>query len=109
MCTFEQLGRTQVLAVLEPAALEKLLPEWRKVRALRHGMAGAPGLEIWGPYEQADEIRNEGALLTGNEPEDWASGYAFEVIEAMAERMSLARHVAALEQVLAAAAPAMAG
>ena len=22
----------------------------RKVRALRHGMAGAPGLEIWGPY-----------------------------------------------------------
>ena len=24
----------------------------RKVRALRHGMAGAPGLEIWGPYEQ---------------------------------------------------------
>ena len=30
----------------------------RKVRALRHGMAGAPGLEIWGPYEQGDEIRN---------------------------------------------------
>lgn len=29
----------------------------RKVRALRHGMAGAPGLEIWGPYEQYDEIR----------------------------------------------------
>jgi vanillate/3-O-methylgallate O-demethylase len=29
----------------------------RKVRALRHGMAGAPGLEIWGPYEQRDEIR----------------------------------------------------
>ena len=24
----------------------------RKVRALRHGMAGAPGLEVWGPYEQ---------------------------------------------------------
>lgn len=23
----------------------------KKVRALRHGMAGAPGLEIWGPYE----------------------------------------------------------
>ena len=22
----------------------------QKVRALRHGMAGAPGLEIWGPY-----------------------------------------------------------
>jgi vanillate/3-O-methylgallate O-demethylase len=29
----------------------------RTVRALRHGMAGAPGLEIWGPYEQRDEIR----------------------------------------------------
>ena len=25
----------------------------RKVRALRHGMAGAPGLEVWGPYEKA--------------------------------------------------------
>ena len=30
----------------------------RKVRALRHGMAGAPGLEIWGPYAERDEIRN---------------------------------------------------
>ena len=30
----------------------------RKVRALRHGMAGAPGLEVWGPYEQAEEVRN---------------------------------------------------
>ena len=30
----------------------------RKVRALRHGMAGAPGLEIWGPYAEGDEIRN---------------------------------------------------
>lgn len=29
----------------------------RKVRALRHGMAGEPGLEIFGPYEQRDEIR----------------------------------------------------
>jgi vanillate/3-O-methylgallate O-demethylase len=29
----------------------------RTVRCLRHGMAGAPGLEIWGPYEEADEIR----------------------------------------------------
>ena len=29
----------------------------RKVRALRHGMAGAPGLEVWGPYEQREEIR----------------------------------------------------
>ena len=30
----------------------------RKVRALRHGMAGAPGLEIWGPYEEREEIRS---------------------------------------------------
>jgi len=29
----------------------------REVRALRHGMAGAPGLEIWGPYEEREEIR----------------------------------------------------
>jgi len=29
----------------------------RKVRALRHGMAGAPGLEIWGPYAEGEEIR----------------------------------------------------
>ncbi|MBF8268563.1 MAG: glycine cleavage T protein (aminomethyl transferase) [Gammaproteobacteria bacterium] len=29
----------------------------RKVQCLRHGMAGAPGLEIWGPYEQREEIR----------------------------------------------------
>lgn len=30
----------------------------KSVRALRHGMAGAPGLEIWGPYEEKDEIRD---------------------------------------------------
>jgi vanillate/3-O-methylgallate O-demethylase len=29
----------------------------RKIRALRHGMAGAPGLEVWGPYEEREEIR----------------------------------------------------
>ncbi|MAW78639.1 MAG: glycine cleavage system protein T [Parvularcula sp.] len=29
----------------------------KKVRALRHGMAGAPGLEIWGPYEEYLDIR----------------------------------------------------
>ena len=28
-----------------------------KVRTLRHGMAGAPGLEIWGPYADAEKIR----------------------------------------------------
>jgi vanillate/3-O-methylgallate O-demethylase len=28
------------------------------VRTLRHGMAGAPGLELWGPYEDYERIRN---------------------------------------------------
>ena len=28
----------------------------RKVQALRHGMSGAPGLEIWGPYKDKDYI-----------------------------------------------------
>jgi vanillate/3-O-methylgallate O-demethylase len=28
----------------------------KKVRALRHGMSGAPGLEIWGPYKDKDYI-----------------------------------------------------
>jgi vanillate/3-O-methylgallate O-demethylase len=30
----------------------------RKVSALHHGMAGAPGLEIWGPYEEGEEVRS---------------------------------------------------
>lgn len=30
----------------------------RRVRALRHGMSGEPGLEIWGPYSEGDEIRD---------------------------------------------------
>ncbi len=38
----------------------------RTVRALRHGMAGAPGLEIWGPYEEREEIR-ETIVETGRE------------------------------------------
>jgi len=29
----------------------------RRVKALRHGMAGVPGLELWGPYEEGDEVR----------------------------------------------------
>ena len=35
------------------------------VRTLRHGMAGAPGLEIWGPYETYDEVK-ETILEAGN-------------------------------------------
>ncbi|WP_338529106.1 vanillate/3-O-methylgallate O-demethylase [Nitratireductor thuwali] len=37
----------------------------RRVQALRHGMAGAPGLEIWGPYAEKDEIRD--AILNAAE------------------------------------------
>ncbi len=33
----------------------------RLVRALRHGMAGAPGLEIWGPY--ADKSYIQGTIM----------------------------------------------
>ena len=29
----------------------------RRVQALRHGMAGQPGLEIWGPFDDYDEVR----------------------------------------------------
>lgn len=29
----------------------------RNVRALKHGMAAAPGLELWGPAEEAEEVR----------------------------------------------------
>ena len=38
--------------------MDEITIKGRKVRCLRHGMAGAPGLEIWGPYEQGDEIRD---------------------------------------------------
>ncbi|MBL4808414.1 MAG: aminomethyltransferase family protein [Rhodobacteraceae bacterium] len=30
----------------------------KRVSALRHGMAGAPGLEIWGPYEDKEYIHS---------------------------------------------------
>ncbi|SFS12609.1 vanillate/3-O-methylgallate O-demethylase [Microbacterium sp. cf046] len=36
------------------------------VRTLRHGMAGAPGLELWGPYEQHGRIR-DAILEAGSE------------------------------------------
>jgi vanillate/3-O-methylgallate O-demethylase len=38
----------------------------RRVRTLRHGMAGEPGLELWGPYETFDETR-EAILEAGRE------------------------------------------
>jgi len=30
----------------------------KKVQALRHGMSGAPGLEIWGPYKDKDYVHS---------------------------------------------------
>ena len=38
----------------------------KTVRTLRHGMSGAPGLEIWGPYEQQEEVR-AAILVAGQE------------------------------------------
>ena len=37
----------------------------QKVRALRHGMAGAPGLEVWGPYADGERVRD--AILEAGE------------------------------------------
>ena len=38
----------------------------RKVPAFHHGMAGEPGMEIWGPYADYDEVR-DAILDTGRE------------------------------------------
>ena len=38
----------------------------QRVRTLRHGMAGAPGLEIWGPYKDREMIRE--AIVKAGEP-----------------------------------------
>jgi vanillate/3-O-methylgallate O-demethylase len=43
---------------------DTLMVRGRKVHALRHGMAGEPGLELWGPYEEGEEIR-EAILAAG--------------------------------------------
>ncbi len=65
--------RFQVQGPNAPKILERLnggpLPEIKffnmdrikvgkhRVRALRHGMAGVPGLELWGPYGEGDAVR----------------------------------------------------
>jgi vanillate/3-O-methylgallate O-demethylase len=38
--------------------MDRIKIKGRAVRCLRHGMAGAPGLEIWGPYDEREEIRD---------------------------------------------------
>jgi vanillate/3-O-methylgallate O-demethylase len=58
-------GASQVLQQLHGGPLPEIRFfnfQWltlagHKVRALRHGMAGEPGLEIFGPYEERDEMR----------------------------------------------------
>ncbi|MGZ4168970.1 MAG: vanillate/3-O-methylgallate O-demethylase [Solirubrobacteraceae bacterium] len=55
----------------------------RRVRTLRHGMAGAPGLELWGPYESYDEVRGtilEAGREFGMEP-CGARAYASNTLE----------------------------
>ncbi|MCB2066772.1 MAG: aminomethyltransferase family protein [Erythrobacter sp.] len=38
----------------------------KTIRTLRHGMAGSPGLEIWGPYDEQEYVR-EAILEAGKE------------------------------------------
>src|ERR1700757_2902673 len=55
----------------------------QRVRTLRHGMAGEPGLELWGPYESYDEIRGtilEAGREFGMEP-CGARAYASNTLE----------------------------
>ena len=91
--------RYQIQGPNAPQILEKLnggpLPEikffnmgqiraaGREIRALRHGMAGAPGLEIWGPYEEREEIR-EAIVSAGKDfglKEVGARAYATNTLE----------------------------
>ena len=56
----------QIIEKLNGGPLEKvkffhmghLSVDGQEVRTLRHGMAGAPGLEIWGPYADHGRIRD---------------------------------------------------
>jgi vanillate/3-O-methylgallate O-demethylase len=55
----------------------------RRVRTLRHGMSGQPGLELWGPYETYDETRDailEAGRELGLEP-CGARAYASNTLE----------------------------
>lgn len=47
-------------------AMDEITIAGKKVRALRHGMAGAPGLEVFGPYEDGDAVK-EAILKAGEE------------------------------------------
>src|SRR6185437_16015500 len=68
----------------------------KKVRCLRHGMAGEPGLEIWGPWAEGDEIRNA-ILEAGKEFGIVAVGsraYATNTLESVAAPRRLYRREA---------------
>jgi vanillate/3-O-methylgallate O-demethylase len=67
-----QLQGPEALKVLERASdgpvpdikffnLGELTIAGRKVRAFHHGMSGAPGMELFGPWEEAEEVR--GAIV----------------------------------------------
>ena len=47
-------------------AMDEISIGGKKVRALRHGMAGAPGLEVFGPYEDGEAVK-EAILEAGAE------------------------------------------
>ncbi len=38
--------------------VDHIMIDGRRIPALRHGMAGQPGLEIWGPYEDGEAVRS---------------------------------------------------
>jgi len=56
----------QLLEKLNGGAIEEsrffrmghMTVDGRKIRTLRHGVAGQPGLELWGPYEWYDQVRD---------------------------------------------------
>src|SRR4029077_7098649 len=53
------LARARSSPALEPRVFNmgELTIAGRTVRSLRHGMAGAPGMELFGPYEDGERVR----------------------------------------------------
>ena len=47
----------QVLEQVTGGSLPEIEVAGHQVRALRHGMSGAPGLELFGPWEQGEEVK----------------------------------------------------
>ena len=55
--------------------------EGRRVRALGHAFAGAPGLEFWGPWQERDEIRD--AIIRAGEEFNLRRNYMVNRINAI--------------------------